>query len=385
MVPEIPESYFEEETREGFTISGKVKHSWAAQLKIVSLFAEVCARHGLRWFAEYGTLLGTVRHRGYIPWDDDLDICMPREDYERVWPFLAQELPAYFHICSRQADPHINSPWGSIRNRREIDLGGRDPREAEITKEFYGWPYVAGVDVFPLDHIPADESERDIQQVWYRSIHDILRNYAAYEEQGAIGEAAATLGEAMGVDLPDTPDGFKVALWELDRAVAGMYPREESIGVTSLYWRVYGHVRIRPHACYDDTIWLPFEMIELPVPVGYEEILTLEFGDWNAPRKGTQGHGYPYFAAQEKRAEIILEADRLEAQGEYAAERAFLEQALERLSDSWEVYLMLARASQREDLPYAVQCLQKALSLCPDEAVRQNIRSNLMSLTQGNS
>ncbi len=147
---------------------------------------------------------------------------------------------------------------------------------------------------------------------------------------------------------------------------------------------VYGNVRVRPHACYEDAIRLPFEMIELPVPVGYEEILTLEFENWNAPRKGTQGHGYPYFAAQEKRAEIILEADRLEESGDHLAERVFLEQALETLPDSWEVYLMLARASQREDLPYAVQCLQKALSLCPDEAGRQNIRSHLMSLSQGN-
>ena len=66
--------FFEAEEREGFFVSSMMKRYWAAQLKVLSDVARVCKKHNIRWFADCGTLLGAVRHGGYIPWDDDLDI-----------------------------------------------------------------------------------------------------------------------------------------------------------------------------------------------------------------------------------------------------------------------------------------------------------------------
>ena len=71
---EFPDSYFEDEVREGFYIPSLMKRAWAAQMEVLEIVGEICEKHHIRYFAEWGTLLGAVRHGGRIPWDDDIDI-----------------------------------------------------------------------------------------------------------------------------------------------------------------------------------------------------------------------------------------------------------------------------------------------------------------------
>ena len=70
--------FFNTEVREGFEISSMMKRAWAAQMEVFQVVSDICNRNGIRYFADFGTLLGAVRHKGMIPWDDDIDICMMR-------------------------------------------------------------------------------------------------------------------------------------------------------------------------------------------------------------------------------------------------------------------------------------------------------------------
>ena len=74
------DGYFREETREGFVIAENMKRAWAAQLEVLEEVKRVCGILGIEFFADWGTLLGAVRHHGFIPWDDDMDIAMLRKE-----------------------------------------------------------------------------------------------------------------------------------------------------------------------------------------------------------------------------------------------------------------------------------------------------------------
>ena len=75
-------SFFREEIRNGFLVTEKMKRIWYTEISLLQELDRVCKKYGLRYFAEYGTLLGAVRHKGFIPWDDDIDVAMFRDDYE---------------------------------------------------------------------------------------------------------------------------------------------------------------------------------------------------------------------------------------------------------------------------------------------------------------
>ena len=75
--------------------TGLLRQVQLADVELLRIFHNICQRHHLRYWLDCGTLLGAVRHGGFIPWDDDLDVCMPREDYEKAFPILSQELSHY--------------------------------------------------------------------------------------------------------------------------------------------------------------------------------------------------------------------------------------------------------------------------------------------------
>ena len=94
------DSYFLGETRDGFYIEPMMKCAWAAQLEVMCVIKQICEKYDIPYFAYYGTLLGTIRHKGFIPWDDDMDICMLRKDYQRFLEVAPRELTGEYHINS---------------------------------------------------------------------------------------------------------------------------------------------------------------------------------------------------------------------------------------------------------------------------------------------
>ena len=80
---DFPQEYFRAEVRDGFYVDGMLKRAWAEGIEVLNVIDEICSKHHITWYADNGTLLGAVRHGGYIPWDDDVDICMMRDDFMR--------------------------------------------------------------------------------------------------------------------------------------------------------------------------------------------------------------------------------------------------------------------------------------------------------------
>ena len=90
----FPPNYFQGEIRDDFYTEPMMKCAWAAEIEVLEVVAEICNRHNIQYFADYGTLLGAVRHKGFIPWDDDIENSMFRSEYERFLKIAPAELPS---------------------------------------------------------------------------------------------------------------------------------------------------------------------------------------------------------------------------------------------------------------------------------------------------
>ena len=87
----IPGGYLNGEIRDGFYVESTMKKAWAAEIEVLNEVDRICRQHDIQYFADWGTLLGTIRHKGFVPWDDDMDITMKREDYTRFCQIVRLE------------------------------------------------------------------------------------------------------------------------------------------------------------------------------------------------------------------------------------------------------------------------------------------------------
>ena len=97
-------SFLEEELRSGYLVSSKMKKIWAVQLDLLEQIKHVCSRYHLTYYADSGTLLGAVRHKGYIPWDDDIDIVMKRSDYNKLIEIAPIEFKKPYFLQSAHSE-----------------------------------------------------------------------------------------------------------------------------------------------------------------------------------------------------------------------------------------------------------------------------------------
>lgn len=108
----IPDGFLEGEIRNSFYVETMMKKTWAAQLKVLSVVDEICKKNNIQYFADWGTLLGAVRHKGYIPWDDDMDITMKRDDYTKFCNIVMREVEGYDIV-----NIHTEKEWYSFHSR----------------------------------------------------------------------------------------------------------------------------------------------------------------------------------------------------------------------------------------------------------------------------
>lgn len=131
-----------------------LKPLWDSILAIYNEVTRVCERHGLRYYAADGTALGAMRHNGFIPWDDDLDIFMPRPDYEKFKDLASKELPDHLKFVCHGNTPEFKLLFGKVQDcrRDKIESIERDTGRILSNGLF--------IDVFPLDGFPATAVDR---------------------------------------------------------------------------------------------------------------------------------------------------------------------------------------------------------------------------------
>lgn len=292
----FPEGYFDDEVRDGFYVNGMMKRCWAAQIEVLTIIAGICEKHGIRWYADCGTLLGAVRHGGFIPWDDDLDICMMRDDYNRFLKAAKDELPEGYAI----RDYHDPDCWDLLlRVNNSLYLNFDDER----LKQYHGFPFISGIDIFPLDFVPADPEEEEnwktiSRYVFYLTANDDLEsgNRMSRETGNALREVEKLCGTRIDRKRP-----IKLQLYELLTGLFSAYGRENAKEIVlTPYWLHDGSHRY-PLEWFRETAMLPFENTFVPAPAVYNEVLRTEYGEgFMRPVHAGGVHGYPYYEDQER-------------------------------------------------------------------------------------
>ena len=94
----LPENFLDEEIRDDYVVSSQMKQVWAVELDLLNKILEVCKKYNIKIIASGGTLLGAVRHKGFIPWDDDIDLMMMRDQYDKLCDVAEKEFkyPYFF-------------------------------------------------------------------------------------------------------------------------------------------------------------------------------------------------------------------------------------------------------------------------------------------------
>ena len=198
----ITEEFLKEEVRCGFTVPELMKRTWAAEMKVLETLQEFFKKHNLTYFVECGTLLGAVRHQGFVPWDDDIDICMKREDYMRFLE-LADQLPYPLSVKSIYNNDSFKNFHAVVSNSRSDSLDWDEER----TEMYYGCPFIINIDVFPFDYIPKDENNRNYQKLLYNIAYVLVHKY---EEEH------------------DTPD-YEASIAVLEQQVGGKFDRSRPL------------------------------------------------------------------------------------------------------------------------------------------------------------
>ena len=155
LLHEFSNDFFKEEHKE-LVVSGKTKKLWAVLLDMLLAFDEVCKKYNIKYSLDSGSLLGAVRHKGFIPWDDDLDVIMLREEYDKLCRIASLEFKTPLFFQTNYTDP--GSARGHAQLRRSDTTG---ILKGEMIDGKLGYLFNQGIflDVLVLDSVPDEDGE----------------------------------------------------------------------------------------------------------------------------------------------------------------------------------------------------------------------------------
>ena len=229
-------------------------------LKILLAFDKVCREHDLRYCIFAGTLLGAIRHKGFIPWDDDMDVGMPRPDYERFIQHAAEWLPTPYEFVCAENDENYPLPFGKIQ----------DASTTLIERKHLSYLGGIYVDVFPYDGVPANQLKRRVHYASFECFKQIL--YLVYRDPYKHGH-----GPSCWIPLLCRKLFTKKGIQQKIRRILTKYDFDQCRYTADYTDGLRGVMR---KSVYDTYANYEFEKEKVQGPKLYEEYLTRIYGDY---------------------------------------------------------------------------------------------------------
>ena len=283
------------EYRNGVLVTSEMKKVWQVQMELVKKLLEVCSKYNLRIWGGGGTMIGTVREHGYIPWDDDIDMLLFRPDYDKLISIAKKEFdhPYFFQCCYTEK----NYIFGHSQLRMDgtsAILAGQVASRSTFHMGIF-------IDIFPYDAVPDNQEDLSVQ----------LREREHYIRQ------MQHISNGWDIIHPITSIKYILQRSKLQSIYSNFenlfrkYRIEDNKYVSCFSFQVDPDHILQDKHWYDETLFLPFEDILMPIPKDYDRILNKQYGDYMSPRKEPTMHGsYLFLSATTPYQDYLREHKR---------------------------------------------------------------------------
>lgn len=248
------------------------------EFQLLQAFVQVCEKLELTYFLVCGSALGAVKYKGFIPWDDDVDVGMPRRDYEIFLREGQKLLPKGVFLQNYETDPAYPNIFSKLR----------DSNTTYIEKSVAHLPINHGIyiDVFPLDEYPREEMERKKLEKTKTACKKKLS--CVYDvSRGPKAKIGYYLRRALGYHKRTA-----AILKEYEKCITVRKGKETDVLCNHGNWQ--NELEYAPIEQYGEGVMMEFEGLPVRVPQRYEEYLKQKYGDWRAdpPKEKQVGHHY---------------------------------------------------------------------------------------------
>lgn len=257
----------------------KVKKIQKVVYSILCDIDDFCKENNIQYFLSGGSCLGAVRHNGFIPWDDDADVMMPRNDYDRFMRLFPARFSEKYGVGALSIDKKWNRQWGKV-----WDLNTKLKYE-----NFNNLDIGVFVDVYPIDGLPKSSIGKKIFYSSQKVLAEISKE--CNRKQFAPQNRFRVLRKIVGFIA--RPIGVRFFVKKID-TIAQKYDFERSKYVACSVPVHYGAKETIERKCMNKAVLMKFEDRMLPVPVGYKTYLTNLYGDYMKIPKDAEEKGYSH-------------------------------------------------------------------------------------------
>ncbi len=257
--------FFKEEVRCDFLVTTERKKLWAVEIDLLMQFDKVCRKYGLKYCLLFGSLLGAVRHRGFVPWDDDMDVVMPRRDYE-IFLGLKDEFnePYFFQT------PYTDKGHGYCH----VQLRNSNTTGAAQQFWYQGFNLGIFIDILALDAFEYSEHGREI----FTKINRLQRDNSTYMR---MTNPFLSDVDIERVKMYRAVDRNPLLDYEEIRTLSMSFAGCSTGKVCCTTTTTYGFDRdIFDAASFEDYTYMKFEGFPVPVPIGWDDVLRTIYGDY---------------------------------------------------------------------------------------------------------
>lgn len=285
----------EEEAICNYKVSSEMKQVWKVELELLKKLDEVCKKNNLKYFGDSGTLLGAVRHKGFIPWDDDIDVVMLREDYDKLRKIANKEFKEPFFLQNAYNDKGYFREHMQLRNSNTTAILMYEGKKVSFNQGIF-------IDIFPLDEISNNIIERKIKSIklnLYKRIFKIMFK----KENDTNSKIKCCLKKIIRTVFKE--ENYYKMYDNFEKTCKKVMFKSDTVDKVSFLNNISSY-RYLPKEYYLQTIEVAFENTIIPIPKEYDKILRKLYGDnYMTPLNVPTTHGQVLFNVNKSYKETL--------------------------------------------------------------------------------